>query len=212
MKDIKLTLIADGSSDTCLLEIIRWTLNDLYPQRIFEVVEADYRWLKKPFKSLEEKIKNAESYFPYDILIVHRDAEKTDKNVIKERYNEIKRAVIANGNLIFVCLVPVTMMEAWLLIDTNALKKAAGNRNYSKHIELPNIKNLEKTKDPKEIIHKLLKEISGLKGRNLDKFNVHQAVHLVAENIDDFSPLRNLGAFKIFENELKQKLDNYLKR
>jgi len=34
-------------------------------------------------------------------------------------------------------------------------------------------------------------------------FNVHYAVHLVAENIKDYSPLRELSAFREFEKDLK---------
>jgi hypothetical protein len=60
-------------------------------------------------------------------------------------------------------------------------------------------------------LHDLLKKASGLKGRNLKRFNVDKAVHLVVENIEDFSPLRKLEAFKIFETDLKSKMDHFLK-
>jgi len=55
-----------------------------------------------------------------------------------------------------------------------------------------------------------LRVASGLKSRNLKKFNPDKAVHLVAENIDDFSKLRNLVAFKAFETDLKRVVDHYL--
>jgi len=35
------------------------------------------------------------------------------------------------------------MMEVWLLINKDAIKKAASNRNYSGEINLPAVKNLE---------------------------------------------------------------------
>lgn len=210
MKNIKLTLIPDGSSDTCLLEIIKWTLNDLYPRRVFEIDAADFTGLRNPPKTLEKKIKFANNFFPCDILVIHRDAEKTDKSIIEERRKEIIKAIQDNKKLIFVCIIPITMMETWLLIEVNALKKGAGNRNYTKQILLPPIGKLETLRNSKETLHKLLQDISGLKGRNLDKFNVHTAVHIVAENIKDFTPLRSLDAFKIFEAELKQKMENFL--
>jgi hypothetical protein len=102
------------------------------------------------------------------------------------------------------------MMETWLLFDVEAIKKAAGNRNYKQPIELPKLKDLEKQQQPKEFLHSLLKEVSGRKGRQLDKFNVHQAVHLVAENIENFTHLRTLEAFRVFEDNLKGALGSLL--
>ena len=93
-------------------------------------------------------------------------------------------------------------METWLLISEDALKKASGNRNYKGNINLPPINQLEKNQDPKSLLHTILKNCSGLKTRRLDKFNVHQAVHLVAEYIEDYSPLRQLYSFQKFENDL----------
>jgi hypothetical protein len=101
-------------------------------------------------------------------------------------------------------------METWLMIDPEAIKKAAGNRNYKAKIELPLLKNLEKENQPKVTLHELLRVASGLKSRNLKKFNTEKAVHLVAENIEDFSQLRNLVAFKAFETDLIRVVDNYL--
>jgi hypothetical protein len=97
-----------------------------------------------------------------------------------------------------------------LLIETEAIKKAAENRNYRELIDLPLLKRLELEKQPKELLHQLLREVSGLKGRNLKKFNPEAAVHLVAEYIKDFSPLRNLEAFRAFETEVKMAVRIFL--
>jgi len=102
-------------------------------------------------------------------------------------------------------------MENWLLIDETAIKKAAGNRNYSKQIHLPQINKIESLNEPKLFLHDLLKEVSGKKSRQLKNFNVQQAVHLVAENISDYSLLRNLDSFKQFEENLKTTISNLLK-
>jgi hypothetical protein len=101
-------------------------------------------------------------------------------------------------------------MESWLLFDIEAIKKAAGNRNYKGNIILPQINKIEKENQPKDYLHKILKEVSGAKGRNLNRLNIDKAVHLVVDNIDDFSPLRNLEAFKIFEKDLKDKIEYFL--
>lgn len=62
--------------------------------------------------------------------------------------------------------------------------------------------------EPKSFLHNLLKEVSGLKSRQLKNFNVQQAVHLVVENINDFSSLRQLSAFNKFEENLKNIIIN----
>jgi hypothetical protein len=212
MKTLRFTLIADGSSDKTLLRIIKWSLDNLYPKLPNEVTFADFRNLPKPPKGLKEKVKSALNYYPFDLLFVHRDAEKTDIKMVEQRKSEVKKELSDNETEKTICVVPVKMMETWLLFDKEAIKKAAGNRNFKGNINLPLLRNLEKEKQPKKLLHTLLEETSGLKGRNLKKFKTEtdKAVHLVAENIDDFSPLRELEAFKVFEVELKNKINIFL--
>jgi hypothetical protein len=56
---------------------------------------------------------------------------------------------------------------------------------------------------------RLLFVVSGLKGRHLNKFNVHQCVHRVAEFIENFGPLRQLPAFQALEAEIKSLLSDW---
>lgn len=60
-----------------------------------------------------------------------------------------------------VCAVPITMTEAWLLIDISAIKKAAGNRNYAGDLQIPPLKTLERICDPKERLYDLLGTANG---------------------------------------------------
>lgn len=210
MQEIRFTLVADGSSDKTLLRVIKWLMDDLYPQIPNSTVFADFRELPVPPKSLGEKIDTARHYYPFDVLCIHRDAESTKIKTIQERRQEIKDKIGEHEFEKTVCVIPVKMMETWLMIDKEAIKKAAGNRNYSGVIDLPAIRTLEKESQPKITLHEVLKQASGLKGRNLQKFNVDKAVHRVAENITDFSPLRQLEAFKVFESEVKTVIDKFL--
>ena len=95
MRHIKYTLIADGSSDSTLLKIINWTLNDLFPHFTYEDQFADFRNLKMPLKTLESKIKEANIRFPHDVLFIHRDAESASQNVFDNRIKEIKTVLQA---------------------------------------------------------------------------------------------------------------------
>lgn len=210
MSLLKYTLIADGSSDKVLMNVIKWLLDDLFPSLPNEGKFADFRGLKNPPKKgdIAAQIARAGEYYPSDLVFYHRDAEIISKDIIKQRKAEIYDAVGNAGNI--VCVVPVVMMESWLLFDELAIKKAAENKNFSGDMQLPILHKMEDIKEPKTFLHQLLKTVSCKKGRNLNTFNVHSAVHLVAENISDFSPLRALSAFKVFENDLKTGVNKVL--
>jgi len=213
MESIRFTLIADGSSDKALMNIIKWVLDDLFPTTPNKGTYGDFRMLQKPPKKDEvhKQIQFAQHYYPFDILFYHRDAESNNTTIIEERITEIKGQLDAEFNQKIVCIVPVKMMESWLLIDEMAIKKAAGNKNYKNQINLPPINKLETIKEPKEILHNLLKQVSGLKSRRLKNFNVHQAVHLVTEYTTDYTLLRQLSAFNKFEEDLKDVVNFLLK-
>ena len=209
MEFLKYTLITDGSSDRTLLNIIKWLLDDLYPQLPCDGSFADFRRIPNPpqIGDIADRINYAQRFYPFDILFYHRDGEKID---VTTRKKEIQKRIDPIMFSKIVCVIPVRMMETWLLINTDAIKKASGNRNYSGNIDLPVLKNLESLTNPKEKLHDLLKTTSGLKHRRLKTFNIHYAVHLVAENIKDYSPLRELPAFREFENDLKMAVDLFL--
>jgi len=212
MDELKYTLLTDGSSDKTLLNIIQWLLNDLYPKLPCHGNYADLRNMKNPPPQgdVVQRIKFAEELYPFDILFYHRDAENFDRHIIKKRKDEILGKIDERLATKVVCVVPVTMMETWLLINEDAIRKASGNRNYAGIVDLPVLSRLETIKDPKMLLHQTLSKTSGLKGRRLKWFNVHHAVHLVAENIKDYSPLRELSAFREFENDLKTAVDLFL--
>lgn len=214
MELLRYTLIADGSSDKALMNIIKWLLDDLYPKMPNIGTFGDFRMLQKPPKKgdVKRQIQYAQHLYPFDILFYHRDAETTKNNIADERIAEIKEQLEESNLSKTVFIIPIKMMENWLLFDENAIKKAAGNRNYNKPIVLPTVNRLESLNDPKLLLHNLLKEVSGLKSRQLKNFNVNQAVHLVAENISDYSVLRQLDAFKKFEKNLKDIIELVLVR
>jgi len=89
MKELKYTLIADGSSDITLLKIIKWSLDDLYPKLPNDGSFADFRKIPEPPKRLGDKVRNAKLYYPFDILFVHRDAESTNVRMIAQRSQEV---------------------------------------------------------------------------------------------------------------------------
>lgn len=209
METLRFTLITDGTSDRTLLNIIKWLLNDIYPELPTIGTFADFGRLRNPPKTNEvlERIKKAEEYYPFDILFYHRDAESSADGIYEQRCEEILSVLDESTLSTTICVVPVVMMESWLIIDREAIKKAAGNRNYKGDIDLPAINRIEKHRSPKALLHDTLKQVSGLRGRNLRKFDPHSHVHLVSENISDYSALRQLSSFKQLEAKAKEVID-----
>ena len=203
---LRFTLVADGSSDRALVPILRWALHQQLNAKPV-VAFADVRELPQRPRTLSDRIAKGVELYPCELLFVHRDAEKES---IDKRHQEIQEALEnLQENIPWVGVVPIRMQEAWLLIDANALRKAADGIG-SRLPVLPPIKRLEKLADPKKKLHDLMRRASGSSGRKLKKFNrdLDQRMQRLAETIDDFSPLRKLSAFQRLEKDIQQVLRN----
>jgi hypothetical protein len=142
------------------------------------------------------------SLYPCDVLFVHRDAETVGR---EKRLQEIRDGLSASLNAEFphVPVIPVRMTEAWLLINEPAIRTAAGNPKGDVRLQLPDIGSLEYLPDPKGVLYNLLKEASQLPGRRLRKFHIARRAADVADRIEDFSPLRELNAYRELESDVK---------
>lgn len=204
MARIRYTLVTDGPSDRLLKHPIEWLLERL------TTLDFDGEWAnprgfdRGEMTGLYGRLDQALSHYPCQLLFVHRDAEKQPRQV---RLAEIEKAV---GRLSdsppAVCVVPVRMTEAWLLIDESALRLAAGNPNGRVVLGLPRIRHLESLPDPKKTLFDLLKDATELPRRRLRRFRERQARQRLAELIDDYSPLEALPAFQAFRKDLKRVL------
>ena len=202
---LRFTLLADGPSDRALVPILRWILRQHCGNVPLQPAFADLRHLPKPTRKLVERIDRSIALYPCDLLFVHRDAETKS---IAAREEEIGAAVAGSekgGTLPVVCVVPVRMQEAWLLIDETALRTAAGNPAGRRPLEMPDVKRLEDLPDPKRILHEVPGRASELGGRRLKRFqrDLGSRAHQVAERIEDFGPLRDLAAFRRLESRVK---------
>lgn len=208
MKELRYTLLSDGSSDKALLPILTWLLQQYLVECAIQPAWADLRRLPKPPTKLSDRIINSLDLYPCDILFVHRDAERETR---EKRVAEIQEAIQQAGELAFVpavCVVPVRMQEAWLLFDEIAIRKASGNPNGKQRLQLPIMNKIEQLPDPKQILHDLLRQASGLTGRRLKDFPVRERTQRVAEWMNNFSQLRALPAFIALEAELEAVLQD----
>ena len=205
MTDLRFTLVADGPSDQVLLCPLAWLLRQHVTADLsIQPQWADLRPLRERPRGLRARIEAAIDLYPCQMLFVHRDAERQDP---ASRYQEISQAAeaVAVDLPPLVPVVPVRMTEAWLLFDEQAVRRAAGNPNGSDPLRVP-IPQPEDLADPKQVLHEALRTASGLSGRRRHKFNVRDAVHRVAEYVEDFAPLRELSAFRSLEEDLARVL------
>ena len=186
------------------MPIIEWVVAQKLPDQpyFFQFAQG----LPPVSGGLASRIEAALTHYPCEILLVHRDSEK---QTWSSRMDEIRQVI---GQLSvppprWVEIVPVRMTEAWLLSSELAVRRAAGNRSSAVDLALGSAKAWEAHPDPKLVLHSALRAASGLTGRRLAKFNVHEAQHRVASLISDFSNLRSLKSFREFESSFGRAFD-----
>lgn len=163
---------------------------------------ADTRNVKIRDKGLTERIRVSLALYPCDLLFIHRDAEGAAYQL---REVEIQQAAsMVEDCPPFVAMIPVRMLEAWLLVSESAIRIASGNPHGNVQLSLPRVPQIEGFADPKEELFTLLRRASERRGRKLDQFDVSFARTLVSQNIKDFQTLRMLPSFVKFEAELDQ--------
>ena len=207
--ELTFTLLSDGSSDKVLTKILTWVIKQYLPDIPILVKFGDLRKLPDPPKSLEERMRAVLEYYTCDILFVHRDAEKhplkSRVDEVTEAWRKIKESTSTES---MITVIPVRMTEAWLLFDEDSIKIAAGNPNNSKSLSLPPFQWIERLTDPKATLYQKIREASALHGRKLAKLKIPNRVHVLVDNIADFSPLRALPAFQKLEEDIKTTLAN----
>lgn len=198
MNELRYTLVGDGTSDRRLLPILNWLLQS-HSSLAISATWADVSVFPSPPKTLTAKVADTVEFYPCDILFVHRDAETAPR---QQRLQEIRSASVTLHGLPVVPVVPVRMQEAWLLINEQAIRTAAGRPNGREPLGLPSRKKLEKHPNPKQALYQALQTARGMTGRHLARFNVAAATYRVSELITDYSPLRGLSAFDALEHDL----------
>jgi hypothetical protein len=203
MKELRYTLVTDGSSDDALIPPLSWLLREQGVACAISPTWADLSRLRQRPKGLQERIRWALDLYPCNLLFVHRDAENQSPALrraeIRESLKNLSATMLLPPD---VCVVPIRMTEAWLLFEEKALRWVAENPNGKMALALPRITELENRPDPKEDLYELLRTASGLHGRRLRKFSTIGSARRVADRLESFAPLRALSAFQALEEDL----------
>ena len=202
-QDIRYTFLTDGGSDRALQPIIDWSLRQ--DRRVGSIAGrwANLSYLREQPNGLSERIKRSITDYPCNLLIIHRDAEISP---LQQRYDEIRQALknSCSGELLDSCvaLIPVRMMEAWLLLSERAIRQAVGRPTGRVVLDFPRVNRLESLPNPKQLLEELLTTAAEGTARQRRRLHLSRLVHTVADRIEDFSPLEGLSSYVFFKEQL----------
>jgi hypothetical protein len=202
-KALSVTLVADGTSDLYALTPIVMLLLDEWSPVPYSVSQAGSLGQGH---ALGPRLRAACELFPCDLLLVHRDAERS---TITAREGEVQAAIReAQVAVPHVCVIPVQMTEAWLLTDEAAIRSAVGNPKGAAVLKLPRWQDLE-SRDAKAVLFQAIELASELGARRIRGLRSQQYRHRVAEALRCLEPLRKLPSFVHFEAALTGALGRY---
>lgn len=196
MQPFAVTLVAEGSSDQALIPLINAVL-DLHCDKPYSTTFAT----ELPKGALRERIAQAIRMYPCDMLFVHRDADRAS---VAEREKEIQEAAaISAEGITAICMVPVRMTEAWLLVDVQAIRRAAANPSGRIELNIPPIDRLETIPDPKAVLFDVLAQATELSPQRLRRFDRNRARRQISGFMEDYDVLRQLPSFAHFESQVR---------
>ncbi|MFD3805802.1 hypothetical protein ACFWTC_19810 [Streptomyces sp. NPDC058619] len=170
------------------------------------ITVPDFGLLRPPTgHSVRDKLRAArELHGTYDLAVVQRDA---DRGPAQDRRDEIEQAVCAEWpGLRHVAVVPVRMLEAWLLLDEACLRQVAENPRGRVSLDLPKGTAAERVADPKQLLKDSLARASEYKGRRLTQFQKRFSQHRLRmlELLDPEGPVACLPSWQDFVKDLDE--------
>lgn len=102
-------------------------------------------------------------------------------------------------------MVPVRMMEAWLLADEAAIRRVAGRPRGTEPLDLPTPDGLEDISDPKQALREVLMQAGAPKGvrrRKRFKADFGSFRKRLAENLPPGGSLERVAAWARFRDDV----------
>lgn len=208
MPELRFALLGEGNSDDALLPLLQWTLEQpslgLLPGVDLTPIWADRHELSTTDEG-DDLILSTVELYSCDLLFIHRDADGPSREV---RVDEI-RAIASDARRRMtepppvVPVVPVRALEAWLLVDETAIRKAVRRPEGRQNLRLPRGRQIETCLDPKDVLRQALRVASELPRRRWHQVDRIRP-RIISGLIEDFSGLRQLPAFQAFEEDVRR--------
>lgn len=139
-----------------------------------------------------------------DCLFVHRDA---DSQNYAHRYNEIRAVLNSAGySGLWVGVVPVQEIEAWLLLNEAAIRRVAGKPRGSNNLELPSAGRVESLRNPKEALNRKILAASGKTGRRRERIKerLDSMCYQLLRDLPTGGPLEQVPAWARLKRDTKK--------
>jgi hypothetical protein len=150
-----------------------------------------------PGKSMDKQVEAVLALVAdVNLLFIHRDADARDSSEVRRRLMETLSR--RNDLPIHVLIVPIQELEAWLLVDPQAIREVVSNPRGTVDLDIPPVHRIESTARPKERLHAALRLASESRGRALDRLK-HEIPHLHAvllERLDLDGPVTRLSSWQ----------------
>ena len=172
VRTIRFVLLCEGTSDRPLVAHLRRLLSSCgATEAVGSAIPLssipDHRYHRG--STLARKVQTAlaaESEF--DLLFVHRDANSVG---YEARFRGISEAMgIVGRSIDWISIIPGRATEAWLLLDEDAIRRAAGNPRGRQPLHLSRPAQVEGVSDPKSALRDALATASGHTGNRLKRF------------------------------------------
>ncbi len=211
---IRFVLAGEGSSDLRLVEHIQTILiGEGFSEVSGEV--PDLGMFHPPVgRSVRDKLKALTKYYPHaDLIFVHRDADNVGTAAREAEIEMASNGVFDTARV--VPIIPVTMLETWLLADVEAIKLVAGNSGYRGGLNcIPSLRRLEAVRDTKELLMVALCEASETQGARLAKFRKRfsEMRARLTTDLNPEGPVQELASYQNFRNKVTAVSQNILGR
>jgi len=213
---VRYAFIREGKSD----DYIKRHLTDLCIRHgAREVTDMSIDWLhqtEKTKKEMTAEIKKTLAVPSINLLFIHADADSPDSGPkSRDIADAVHQAAGAGEPPHYVAVIPVQEIEAWILVDEQAIRKVARNPKSSRiRLDIPSPRAVEQINDPKEKLKKALHDASELSGRRLERFkkrfNWHRRILL--EGLDCEGPIRQVPAWKKLDNDVRLAMQSLAER
>jgi Domain of unknown function (DUF4276) len=194
---LRVLFLSEGTSDGGLVpHVERIAVEAGVP---IVVSAPDLRWLDSDGLSVPDKLRTVRRLSDsYDLAVLQRDADAVGPEC---RRKEIASAIADEWpGLAHVPVIPVRMLEAWLLLDEDAIRQVAGNPRGRVGLDLPKPTAVERIADPKQRLKDTLAKASGLSGRRLAELQKRfpRNRHRLLELLDHDGPVNLVPSWQGF--------------
>lgn len=137
-----------------------------------------------------------------NLVFIHRDADASAPARVRRQLEEEMRAAEALPG--YVMVVPVQELEAWLLVDPQAIREVAGNPRGTVGLDLPALRRIEATARPKERLRAALVLASEARGRTLARLKRESSeLHrILLERLDIDGPVTQLRSWRSLVDDI----------